>query len=235
MEIAYKRVLIKLSGEALAGEAGTGICDDMLSNVASQIKALVDLGVEVGIVVGGGNFWRGRIGNSIDKPSSHYMGMLATVMNSIAMRDALSKKSVECVLMSAVDIPKIGENVNDFKAKKYLSEKKVVIFAGGTGSTFFTTDTAAVLRGIEIQADVILFAKNIDGVYDDDPKLNPNAKKYDQLIYDEIIEKRLKVMDLTAATLCIDNDKKIIVFELDEKENILNVVKGKNMGTLLVP
>lgn len=235
MESAYKRVLIKLSGEALAGEAGHGICDEILTNVAAQIKTLVDFGVEVGIVVGGGNFWRGRIGNSIAKSSSHYMGMLATVMNSIALRDALDRQCVDCVLMSAVDIPKIGENVNDYFAKKYLQEKKVVIFAGGTGSTFFTTDSAAVLRGVEIDADVILFAKNIDGVYSDDPNINPQAIKYDSLTYDEIIQKRLKVMDLTAATMCIDNQKKIIVFELDDKSNILDVVKGTKMGTVLHP
>ena len=233
MGIKYKRVLIKVSGEALAGEEKFGINGDELEKVARQIKEIKEAGVDVGVVVGGGNFFRGRTSGKIDKPSADYMGMLATVMNGLALQDALLSISCKAKLMTAIEIRDMAEGYARRKALDYLSEGNVVIFGGGTGSPFFTTDTTAALRAAEIGADVLLLAKSIDAVYSDDPAKNPNAERFEELTYMDIIERDLKVMDLTAATLCKDTNTKIYVFALAEEGNLMKVINGENVGTLI--
>lgn len=233
MGIKYNRVLIKISGEALAGEEKFGVNDQQLEIVARQIKAIKEAGVEVGIVVGGGNFFRGRTGGNIDKPTADYMGMLATVMNGLALQDALLSIGCEAKLMTSIEIRDMAEGYARRKALDYLNEGKVVIFGGGTGSPFFTTDTTAALRAAEIDADVLLLAKNVDAVYSDDPDSNPNAERYTVLTYMDIIERDLKVMDLTAATLCKDTGTKIYVFALATEGNLMKVINGENVGTLI--
>ena len=214
MAVKYKRVLIKVSGEALAGDDKFGVNAEMTVQTARQIKEIVDAGVQVAVVCGGGNFFRGRTGENIDRPTADYMGMLATVMNGLALQDSLLSIGCEAKLMTAIEIRDMAEGYARRKALDYLEEGKVVIFGGGTGSPFFTTDTTASLRAAEIGADVLLLAKNIDAVYSADPKLDPNAERYSNLTYMDIIEKDLKVMDLTAATLCKDTNTKIYVFAL---------------------
>lgn len=233
MSVKYNRVLIKISGEALAGDDKFGVNDAELEKVAKQIKEIRDAGVEVGVVVGGGNFFRGRTAGSIDKPTADYMGMLATVMNGLAFQDALLSIGCEAKLMTSIEIRDMAEGYARRKALDYLSEGKVVIFGGGTGSPFFTTDTTAALRAAEIGADVLLLAKNIDAVYSDDPLKNPGAERYSELSYMDIIDRDLKVMDLTAATLCKDTDTKIYVFAIAEEGNLMKVVNGENVGTLI--
>ena len=233
MAIKYKRVLIKLSGEALAGDDRFGVNPDMTLKTAAQIKEIRDAGVEVAIVVGGGNFFRGRKGKSIDRPTADYMGMLATVMNALALQDSLLSIGCEAKVMTAIEIRDMAEGYSRRKALDYLNEGKVVIFGGGTGSPFFTTDTTASLRAAEMGAEVLLLAKNIDAVYSADPKLDPNAERYTELTYMDIIEKDLKVMDLTAATLCKDTGTKIYVFALAEEGNLMKVINGENVGTLI--
>jgi len=233
MAIKYKRVLIKLSGEALAGDDKFGVNPEMTLQTANQIKEIVDNGVQVGIVVGGGNFFRGRTGESIDRPTADYMGMLATVMNALALQDSLLSIGCEAKVMTAIEIRDMAEGYARRKALDYLEEGKVVIFGGGTGSPFFTTDTTAALRAAEIGADVLLLAKAIDAVYSADPKLVPDAQRYSELTYMDMIEKDLKVMDLTAATLCKDNKIKIYVFALKEEGNLMKVINGENVGTLI--
>lgn len=233
MGIKFNRVLIKISGEALAGEDKFGVNDQQLEIVARQIKAIKEAGVEVGIVVGGGNFFRGRTGGNIDKPTADYMGMLATVMNGLALQDALLSIGCEAKLMTSIEIRDMAEGYARRKALDYLNEGKVVIFGGGTGSPFFTTDTTAALRAAEIGADVLLLAKNVDAVYSDDPDSNPNAERYTELTYMDIIERDLKVMDLTAATLCKDTGTKIYVFALATEGNLMKVINGENVGTLI--
>ncbi len=233
MAIKYNRVLIKLSGEALAGEQGFGVNPEMTLQTAAQIKEIRDMGVQVGIVVGGGNFFRGRTGKSIDRPTADYMGMLATVMNALALQDSLLSIGCEAKVMTAIEIRDMAEGYSRRKALDYLDEGKVVIFGGGTGSPFFTTDTTAALRAAEIGAEVLLLAKNIDAVYSADPKIDPNAERFEELSYMDIIEKDLKVMDLTAATLCKDTSTKIYVFALAEEGNLMRVVNGENVGTLI--
>ena len=233
MGIKYNRVLIKISGEALAGDDKFGVNDIQLEIVARQIKAIKEAGVEVGIVVGGGNFFRGRTGGNIDKPTADYMGMLATVMNGLALQDALLSIGCEAKLMTSIEIRDMAEGYARRKALDYLNEGKVVIFGGGTGSPFFTTDTTAALRAAEIGADVLLLAKNVDAVYSDDPDSNPNAERYTELTYMDIIERDLKVMDLTAATLCKDTGTKIYVFALATEGNLMKVINGENVGTLI--
>ncbi len=229
----YKRVLIKVSGEALAGPDKFGVNDEMTVATARQIKEIVDAGVQVAIVCGGGNFFRGRTGGNIDKPTADYMGMLATVMNGLALQDSLLSIGCEAKLMTAIEIRDMAEGYARRKALDYLEEGKVVIFGGGTGSPFFTTDTTAALRAAEIGADVLLLAKNIDAVYSADPNVDPNAERYSDLTYMDIIEKDLKVMDLTAATLCKDTGTKIYVFALKEEGNLMKVINGENVGTLI--
>ncbi len=233
MGTKYKRVLIKLSGEALAGDAGFGVNDVELAKVAKQIKEIHDLGVEIGIVVGGGNFFRGRTGGNIDKPTADYMGMLATVMNGLAMQDALLAEGCPAKLMTAIEIRDMAEGYARRKALDYLEEGKVVVFGGGTGSPFFTTDTAAALRAAEIGAEVLLLAKNIDAVYSADPKVDPEAVRYEELSYMDILEKDLKVMDQTAATLCKESNTRIYVFALAGEGNLMRVVNGEHVGTLI--
>lgn len=233
MAIQYKRVLIKISGEALAGEDHFGVNSEELEKVANQIKEIHDAGVEVGIVVGGGNFFRGRTGGNIDKPTADYMGMLATCMNGLAVQDALLSAGCPAKLMTAIEIRDMAEGYSRRKALDYLDEGKVVVFGGGTGSPFFTTDTTAALRAAEIGADVLLLAKNIDAVYSDDPRTNPDAERYTELTYMDIVDKDLKVMDLTAATLCKDTGTKIYVFALATEGNLMKVINGENVGTLI--
>jgi len=233
MAIKYKRVLIKVSGEALAGEDKFGVNGTELEKVARQIKEIHDAGVEVAVVCGGGNFFRGRTGGNIDKPTADYMGMLATVMNGLALQDALLSVGCETKLMTAIEIRDMAEGYARRKALDYLSEGKIVVFGGGTGSPFFTTDTTAALRAAEIGADVLLLAKNVDAVYSADPDVDPGAERYTELTYMDIIEKDLKVMDLTAATLCKDTNTMIYVFALATEGNLMKVINGENVGTLI--
>ena len=233
MEPKYKRVLLKISGEALAGENKFGINEEMASKVAQQIKEVRDLGVEVAIVVGGGNFWRGRSSKDMDRATADYMGMLATVINALGLQSALISNGVKARVQTAIEMREIAEPYARMKAISELERKDVVIFGAGIGSPFFSTDTAAALRAAEIDADVILLAKNIDAVYSDDPAVNPNAVKYDNLSFMDILEKDLKVMDLTAATLCRDNGIKIHVFGIAEDGNVMKAVCGEPIGTLI--
>jgi UMP kinase len=233
MGIKYKRVLIKLSGEALAGDDKFGVNPDVTLQTAKQIKEIREHGVDVAIVVGGGNFFRGRTGGNIDRATADYMGMLATVMNALALQDSLLSIGCEAKVMTAIEIRDMAEGYSRRKALDYLEEGKVVIFGGGTGSPFFSTDTTAALRAAEMNAEVILMAKAIDAVYSADPKLDPNAVRYDHLTYMDIVEKDLKVMDLTAATLCKDNSIKLYVFALAEEGGLMKVISGENIGTLV--
>ncbi len=232
-EIKYKRILLKLSGEALAGENKTGISPEVLDDITSQIKDLRDLGVEVAIVVGGGNFWRGKYGHTMERTTSDYMGMLATTINALALQDALEAKGMFTRVQTAIEMREIAEPYIKRKATKHLEKGRIVIFAAGTGNPFFTTDTCAALRAAEIDAEVILVAKTIDGVYSADPKTNPNAVKYDEITYLDILNKDLKVMDSTATSLCRDNNIPLIVFAMSEKGNMVKAVKGERVGTLV--
>ena len=229
----YKRVLLKLSGEALAGENKTGLSADVLEDITNQVKEIKELGVEVAIVVGGGNFWRGIYGKKMERTTSDYMGMLATTINALALQDALEAKGLYTRVQTAIEMREIAEPFIKRKATKHLEKGRIVIFACGTGNPFFTTDTCAALRAAEIDADVILVAKTIDGVYSADPKVDPNAVKYDEISYSDILAKDLRVMDLTATTLCKDNGIPLIVFAMNEKGNMLKAVNGEKVGTLV--
>ena len=231
--LKYKRVLLKLSGEALAGEAKTGLDINVLDNLCNQIKELVKLGVQVGIVVGGGNFWRGKYGSKMERTTSDYMGMLATAMNGLALQDTLESKGIYTRLQTSIEMREIAEPYIKRKALKHLEKGRVVIFGCGTGNPYFTTDTAAALRAAEIDADVILVGKTADAVYSDDPKTNPDAIKYDEITYMDILNKDLKVMDSTATSLCKDNSIPLVVFAIAEPENIIKVVKGETIGTII--
>ncbi len=233
MEIAYKRILLKLSGEALAGDKGSGIDQNMVNGVAAQIKSLVDMGVEVAVVIGGGNFWRGRTSEAMDRATADYMGMLATVINSLAVQDALDNIDVASRVMSAIEMRQIAEPYIKRRATRHLEKGRVVIFAAGTGSPFFSTDTTAALRAAEISAEVILLAKKVDGVYSADPEVDKNAIRYDKLTFNQVIDQRLGVMDQTAATLCMENNIPIVVFALKNTENIKRVVQGETIGTIV--
>ena len=217
MATKYKRVLIKLSGEALAGEDKFGVNPEMTAKTAAQIKEIHDQGVQIAIVVGGGNFFRGRTGKNIDRATADYMGMLATVMNALALQDSLLSIGCDAKVMTAIEIRDMAEGYSRRKALDYLDDNKVVIFGGGTGSPFFSTDTTAALRAAEMNAEVILLAKNIDAVYSEDPNVNPDAERYEELTHMDIVEKELRVMDLTAATLCKDNDIQLYVFAMAEE------------------
>ena len=232
-QIKYKRVLLKLSGEAMAGENKTGISPEVLDDITNQIKELKDLGVEVAIVVGGGNFWRGKYGHNMEKTTSDYMGMLATTINALALQDALEAKGMFTRVQTAIEMREIAEPYIKRKATKHLEKSRIVIFAAGTGNPFFTTDTCAALRAAEIDADVILVAKTIDGVYSADPKIDSNAVKYEEITYLDILNKDLKVMDSTATSLCKDNNIPLIVFAMSEKGNMLKAVKGEKVGTIV--
>ncbi len=229
----YKRVLLKLSGEALAGEKGFGIDTETMGKVCDSIKKVVESGVEVAIVVGGGNFWRGRKAQEMERTTADYMGMLATIMNGQALQDALEIRGLDTRLQSAIEMRQIAEPYIRRKAVRHLEKGRVVIFAGGTGNPFFSTDTCAALRATEINAEIILFGKTVDGVYDSDPKENKNAKKFDEISYSEILSKNLKVIDSTAASLCRDNNVPTMIFAVSDSENILKAVYGENIGTII--
>jgi len=231
----YRRVVLKLSGEALAGEAGFGIEPSILKDIAEQVKEVVDVGAQVAIVVGGGNIWRGVSGSAkgMDRATADYMGMLATVINALALQDALEAEGLQVRVQSAIEMKAVAEPYIRRRAIRHLEKGRVVIFAAGTGNPYFSTDTAAALRAAEIEAEIILMAKRVDGVYDSDPKTNPGAKKYRRLSYIDILNQGLGVMDATAASLCMDNDIPIIVFDLTENGNILKAISGHDIGTFI--
>lgn len=234
-EIAYKRILLKISGEALAGDQHRGLDFSVINSVCEVIKKCVDLGVQMGIVIGAGNFWRGVKDGADKMQRSHAdaMGMLGTVMNSIAVADALEKHGVDARVLSAVEMNKFCEYFTRDAADRYLNEGKVVIFGCGTGNPYFSTDTGAVLRGVEIEADAILLAKNVDGIYSADPNVDPTAVKFDTLTYDEVLARHLKATDTTAMTLAMDNHMPLICFALKDPENIIRVVCGEKIGTIV--
>lgn len=230
---AYKRVIIKLSGEALAGEKGSGIDAEMVDYVVDQIKRVTESGVQVGIIVGGGNFWRGRQAQTMDRTAADHIGMLATVMNAIALQDALEAAGVPTRVQTALTITRVAEPYILRKALRHFEKGRVVIFACGTGNPYFSTDTGAALRAAEIHAEVLLLAKNIDGVYDSDPRKNPDAKKLDDITYIDVIQKGLQAMDTTAISLCMENKIPIIAFALHEKDSIVRAVNGEKIGTII--
>ncbi len=232
-EIKYKRILLKLSGEALAGDKKTGVNAEVLGKICDQIKILAELGTQIAIVVGGGNFWRGKYGHQMERTTSDYMGMLATAMNGLAIQDALEARGQKTRLQTAIEMREVAEPFIKRRAEKHLENGRIVIFACGTGNPYFTTDTAAALRAAEIEADVILLAKTIDGVYSADPKEDSNAVKYDEITYLDILNKDLKVMDSTATSLCRDNKIPFIVFGINEPENMVKIVKGEKIGTIV--
>ncbi len=232
-ELKYKRVLLKLSGEALAGEQKTGVNVETVGKICDKIKEIVEMGVEVGIVVGGGNFWRGRNGHQMERTTADYMGMLATAMNGLALQDALEARGIFTRVQTAIEMREIAEPFIQRKAEKHLKKGRVVVFACGTGHPYFTTDTAAVLRATEIGAEIILLGKAIDAVYSDDPKVNPNAERYSEISYMDVLEKDLKVMDSTATAMCRDNKMPLLVFGIDDPENIVRAVKGEAIGTIV--
>ena len=229
----YKRVLIKVSGEALAGDAKMGIDGDTIDMTCSKIKEIFDMGVEIAIVVGGGNFWRGRTGVKMDRSTADHMGMLATVINALGLQDALERQGVPTRVQTAIEMRQIAEPYIKRKATRHLEKRRIVIFGCGTGNPFFSTDTAAALRAAEVGAEVILLAKNVDGVYDSDPNKNPNAKKYDTLTYLDVLNQELGVMDSTATSLCKDNNIPIQVFGVKDPDNIVRAVCGEKIGTLV--
>ena len=232
-QIKYKRILLKISGEALAGEARRGLDFNIINSVCESIKACTDMGVQMGLVIGAGNFWRGVKDGADKMQRSHAdaMGMLGTVMNAIAVADALEKHGVDARVLSAVEMNKFCEYFTRDTAERYLNEGKVVLFAAGTGNPYFSTDTGAVLRGVEIEADAILMAKNIDAIYSADPKKDPDAVRYSQLTYSEALAKNLKATDITAMALAMDNDMTMVCFGLDEENSIIRVVRGEEIGT----
>lgn len=231
--MAYRRVLLKLSGEALAGEKGTGFDEATLQGICAGIRAAHELGVQIGIVVGGGNFWRGRTSGRMERTCADKIGMLATVMNCLAVADALEQQGVRTCVMSAAVMPQVAQPFTRTAALEQLEAGRVVLFGGGTGNPFFSTDTASALRALEISADVMLKATMVDGVYDKDPKKYPDAVRYERLTFSEVLEKRLAVMDGTAATLCRENGLPILVFDLHEPGNIARAAAGEPVGTLV--
>ena len=233
MKVKYKRVLIKLSGEALAGKTGFGLDNDVVAGVVKELKAVHDMGVDIGVVVGAGNFWRGRQGTDMDRATADYMGMLATVLNCLALQDALEREGVHTRVQTALQITQVAEPYIIRKAIRHLEKGRVVIFGCGTGNPYFTTDTAAALRAAEIKADCLLLAKNVDGIYDSDPKINSNAKKFDRISAMEFIARGLTAMDTTAVSLCMTNKIPVIAFGLNEPDSIRRVVSGENLGTII--
>ena len=231
--VAYKRVMLKISGEALSGANGFGFDFEVVGRIAREVKTLVDMGVEVGLVVGGGNIWRGRTGEGMDRTTADHMGMLATCINALALQDALEGIGVMTRVQTAIEMKEIAEPFIRRRAVRHLEKGRVVIFGAGSGNPYFSTDTAAALRAAEIEADVILLAKNVDGVYDKDPNKFADAKKYDKLTYMEVIEQGLQVMDTTATTLCMDNNIPILVFGISEEGNIKKVMEGQKKGTIV--
>lgn len=233
MAAKYKRILLKLSGEALAGENKTGFDEATCLKIAKQVKQLVDDGVQVGVVTGGGNFWRGRSSENIDRTKADQIGMLATVMNCIYVSEIFRSVGMKTNILTPFECGSITKIFSKDRANKYFEKGMVVFFAGGTGHPYFSTDTTTVLRAVEIEADIILLAKSIDGVYDSDPAVNPKAKKFDEIAIDDIINKRLGVIDLAAAVLAMENHMPMMIFGLEEKDSIINTVQGVTQGTLV--
>lgn len=233
MENRYNRILLKVSGEALAGSKGTGFDEATIASICAGIKQAHDLGVQIGIVVGGGNFWRGRSSGKMDRMAADKIGMLATVMNALALKDALRQQGVPAVVMTSAVMPQVAETFTSDKAVAALEEGKVVVFGGGTGNPIFSTDTASALRALEIGADAMLKATMVDGVYDKDPHKYPDAVRYDTLTFTRVLDERLAVMDSTAASLCRDNGLPILVFDLGDGSNIARAVQGEKIGTLV--
>lgn len=229
----YKRVILKLSGEALAGEKGFGIDFDIINHISEEIEEIKNLDIDIGIVVGGGNIWRGRSGIGMDRTTADHMGMLATVINALALQDSLEKRNIPTRVQTAIEMREIAEPYIRRRAIRHLEKGRVVIFAAGIGNPFFSTDTTAALRAAEIDADVILLAKKVDGVYDSDPNTNSNAKKFSELSYKDVLNMRLGVMDSTATSLCMDNNIPIIVFDLRKDGNIKRVILGEKIGTIV--
>ena len=234
-EIKYKRILLKISGEALAGEIHRGLDFDVVHEVCRMIRDIADLGVQLGVVIGAGNFWRGVKDGADKMQRSHAdsMGMLGTVMNCIAVADALEQQGVPARVLSAVEMPKFAEYFTRDLADRYLNEGKVVFFGAGTGNPYFSTDTGAVLRGVEIEADAVFLAKNVDGIYSADPNLDPTAVKFDELTYDEVLARHLKATDTTAMTLAMDNHMTLVCFALKDPKNIIRVLHGEKIGTVV--
>lgn len=232
-DIKYKRILLKLSGEALAGDKKVGIDDAIVAEITGKIKEVANLGVEVGVVVGGGNFWRGRSSEKMDRVTADHMGMLATMMNALALSDALEQHGAVTRVLSAIEIRQMAEPYIRKRAVRHLEKGRIVIFACGTGNPYFSTDTGAALRATEINADVFMKATMVDGVYDKDPNVYPDAVRYEKVTHDEVLKSNLKVMDATAAALCRDNKTKILVFSMKDPDNIVRIVKGENLGTLV--
>ncbi|MBM7572053.1 UMP kinase [Aquibacillus albus] len=233
---SYRRIVLKLSGEALSGEQGFGIEPNVIQSIASQVKEIAELGVEVAIVVGGGNIWRGKVGSEMgmDRANADYMGMLATIMNALAFQDSLENFGIPTRVQTSIEMRQVAEPYIRRKAIRHLEKKRVVIFAAGTGNPYFSTDTTAALRAAEIEADVILMAKNnVDGVYTADPKFNKDAKKYDELSYMEVLNEGLGVMDSTASSLCMDNNIPLLVFSVTQEGNIKRAVLGEKIGTVI--
>ena len=233
LSAAYKRVLLKLSGEVLAGDNKMGFDFSVVNKVCETVKRCADMGVEVAIVIGGGNFWRGRSSGDMDRTRADHMGMLATVINSLALCDELEKLGTKAKVLSAISMPQIADLYTKRDAVEALDKGEVVIFGCGTGSPFFSTDTTAALRAAEIGADIIFKATNVDGVYDSDPKKNPNAVKYDSLAFIDVLKQGLHVMDSTAASLCMDNNIPVLVFNLNDTENIIRAIEGQTVGTIV--
>lgn len=233
MQPKYKRILLKLSGEAMAGPAHSGLDFDTVLHICEYVKQAAQLGTQIAIVVGGGNFWRGRSSGKMDRTRADHMGMLATTINALGLADALEQLGCEVRVQTAISMNQIAEPYIRNRAVRHLEKGRIVIFGCGTGNPFFSTDTAAALRAAEIDADIIFKASMVDGVYDKDPHLCPDAKKYDRLTYTEVLNKELKVMDSTAATLCRDNGIQLLVFNLEDPENIVRAVRGENVGTVV--
>ncbi len=233
MQPKYKRILLKLSGEALAGDQKFGLNEEVVSGVVDQLVKVHDMGVEIALVIGGGNFWRGRQGTKMDRTTADHMGMLATVMNSLAMMDAIERKGIPTRVQTALNMVSLAEPYVLRKTLHHFEKGRIVIMACGTGNPYCSTDTAAAQRACEIRADVLLMAKNVDGIYDSDPRVNPNAKKYDTLTFTDIINKQLKAMDATAATMCMENKIPVLAFALNEPDSVLRAVCGEKMGTLI--
>ena len=234
-ELKYRRILLKISGEALAGEQAFGISADVVRFIAEEVREVHQLGVQIGMVIGGGNIFRGveASAQGMDRSSADYMGMLATVINGLALQDALEKLTVDTRVQTAIEMREIAEPFIRRRALRHLEKRRVVIFVGGTGNPYFTTDTAAALRAMEITADVVFKATKVDGVYSADPKTDPTATKFDELSYIEVLSRRLKVMDSTAISLCMDNGFPIVVFNLQEKGRLRQLVFGERVGTLV--
>ena len=233
MQPKYKRILLKLSGEALAGEQKFGLNESVISAVVDQLVKVHGMGVEIALVIGGGNFWRGRQGTKMDRATADHMGMLATVMNSLAMMDAIEQKGIPTRVQTALNMISVAEPYVLRKALHHFEKGRIVIMACGTGNPYCSTDTAAAQRACEINADVLLMAKNVDGIYDSDPNRNPNAKMFEKLTFGDVVNKGLKAMDATAATMCAENNIPVLAFALGEKDSVLRAVCGENLGTII--